>query len=94
MAAYNHGVLAVIVATFTIALLLIILRIVARRITGVRIWWDDYLAIVAFLFSTAWCAVVMHCESSHLLRYPVKLTGLRDSGWWTRPQAQRYRHSP
>lgn len=63
MADYDTDVLAVIVATFGIAMVFLILRMVARKVTRVHLWWDDYLAIAAFVFSAAWCAVVMQCES-------------------------------
>lgn len=61
MADYNIAVLAVIVATFAVAMVFIVLRMVARRVTRVHLWWDDYLAIGAFFWSIAWCAVVMQC---------------------------------
>lgn len=64
MASYDLSVVVVIATTFAIALAFIILRMVARRVTRVDIWWDDYLAIAAFLFSAAWCAVVMQCKCS------------------------------
>lgn len=62
MVDYDNDVLAVIVATFALAMIFLVLRMVARKVTRVHLWWDDYLAIAAFLFSIAWCAVVMQCK--------------------------------
>lgn len=68
MAGYNGGVVGVVVSTFVLTLISVILRVVARRITHVHLWWDDHFAIVALLFSIAWCSVVMVCEYSRFLQ--------------------------
>lgn len=51
-----------VVATTVLASAFIVLRFVARRITRVSLWWDDYMAIAAFFFAIAWVAVVLRCK--------------------------------
>ncbi|KAI0018143.1 hypothetical protein F4780DRAFT_781703 [Xylariomycetidae sp. FL0641] len=48
---------AVLVVTFLPATVLIIGRIVSRKITHVALWWDDYLAMAAYVIALAWLVV-------------------------------------
>lgn len=52
-----------LIVTFTAATLTVILRLVARRVTKVRLWYDDYIAIVAFLCAAVWLGLVLWCKS-------------------------------
>src|SRR5688572_30654267 len=65
--AFALDVFVSVVATTAIATVFIVLRFLARRVTKVSLWWDDYMAASAFAFALAWVAVVLRCTSS---RYP------------------------
>lgn len=41
------------VITFALASILLLLRIYCRRLTKQRLWWDDYLIIVAYVNITS-----------------------------------------
>lgn len=56
--------------TFAAATITITLRLVARRITKVSLWLDDYVAIMAYLFAGAWSGLVVWCMTvDFLIRY-------------------------
>jgi hypothetical protein len=54
------NVMSSLYITFSLATLSMIGRLVARKITKVALWWDDYLAIAAWVSSyvTPQCFVV------------------------------------
>lgn len=62
MVDYEGDILTVVVVTMALAAIFVVLRLVARYTTRVKLWWDDYLGILAFLFALAWSAVVLQCE--------------------------------
>jgi hypothetical protein len=49
--------------TFAAAILATGLRLTARRLTKVALWWDDWLCIIAFTFAIAWVALVIWCKN-------------------------------
>ncbi|EWG52121.1 hypothetical protein FVEG_10934 [Fusarium verticillioides 7600] len=44
--------------TFAAATIFLILRIVSRRITGIRFWWDDYFACASYVTAVCWGIVL------------------------------------
>jgi hypothetical protein len=56
-----NGYVAVIV-TFAAGATTLFLRLIARRLTRVQLWWDDYIAVVAFLSAGVWSAFVLWCK--------------------------------
>ncbi|KAF2868051.1 hypothetical protein BDV95DRAFT_610466 [Massariosphaeria phaeospora] len=46
-----------LVITFTAAFLALAFRLLARRLTKLPLWWDDYLAILAFLWAVSFSGV-------------------------------------
>jgi hypothetical protein len=60
-----------ILVTFATATISIVLRLIARRLTRISLWLDDYLAIIAFLFAGAWSGLVIWCKNYRLLEKSV-----------------------
>lgn len=48
--------------TFAAATLTLLLRLVARRVTKVSLWFDDYLALLAYLCASVWFGLVIWCQ--------------------------------
>lgn len=48
--------------TFGAAALALLLRLISRRVMKLRLSYDDYLAIVAFLFGSAWTGLILWCK--------------------------------
>ncbi|KAF2472427.1 uncharacterized protein BDR25DRAFT_366447 [Lindgomyces ingoldianus] len=55
--------------TFTAATICLALRLIARRITKLRLWFDDYLAIIAFICAGVWSGLVLWWLQIGLGRY-------------------------
>jgi len=51
--------------TFAAATITISLRLIARRLTKVSLWLDDYLAVLAYLFAGVWTGLVVCCMTMH-----------------------------
>ncbi|KAI1022247.1 hypothetical protein LB504_007638 [Fusarium proliferatum] len=47
--------------TFAAATIFLILRIVSRRITRIRFWWDDYFACASYATAVCWGTVLPIC---------------------------------
>ncbi|KAH7119727.1 hypothetical protein B0J11DRAFT_582236 [Dendryphion nanum] len=45
--------------TFAAAAITLASRLIARRLTRLRLWYDDYLAIMAFLFAGVWAGLTI-----------------------------------
>ena len=45
--------LSIVTAFFTLALSAVTLRLVSRRISSVKLWWDDWILLVATVRSSA-----------------------------------------
>ncbi|KAL8698796.1 MAG: hypothetical protein Q9224_001689 [Gallowayella concinna] len=50
-------ILGVNIATFCLAVIAIVLRVTARRLTRAAFWWDDWLMLPAIMFSALMCFV-------------------------------------
>ena len=48
--------------TFGAATVAVVCRLLARRVTRLRLASDDYLALVAFLFATVWSGLALWCK--------------------------------
>ncbi|KAH7345971.1 hypothetical protein BKA66DRAFT_433677 [Pyrenochaeta sp. MPI-SDFR-AT-0127] len=59
MAGLQINIYASIGITWIAALATLIMRVIARRLTRVNWWLDDYFAISAFLFATGYCAILI-----------------------------------
>ncbi|EXL66852.1 hypothetical protein FOPG_16996 [Fusarium oxysporum f. sp. conglutinans race 2 54008] len=59
MAQFDPNVLASASVTLGVAALALVCRLVARRMTKMSLWFDDYLAIFAFLFAASWSAMMI-----------------------------------
>lgn len=59
--AFAFNVFIPVAATTVFATIFIVLRFLARRVTRVSLWWDDYMAVAAFFFALAWVAMVLIC---------------------------------
>ncbi|KAF2638689.1 hypothetical protein P280DRAFT_508923 [Massarina eburnea CBS 473.64] len=46
--------------TFAAATTTLVLRLVARYLTKVSLWYDDWLALVAYVFATAWSGLTLY----------------------------------
>ncbi|CAF3505170.1 unnamed protein product, partial [Fusarium graminearum] len=44
--------------TFPAATIFLILRLASRRITRIRLWWDDYFAILCYATAVAWAVML------------------------------------
>jgi hypothetical protein len=51
-----------LIITFSAAGLTVALRLVARRLTKLRLWYDDYLCVVAFACAGVWTGLVVWCK--------------------------------
>ncbi|KAH8682677.1 hypothetical protein BX600DRAFT_48463 [Xylariales sp. PMI_506] len=54
----QSSIYVAIIITLALSTITLALRFVSRKTTKVKIWWDDYLCIVAYLFGLAWCIVM------------------------------------
>ncbi|KAH7202977.1 hypothetical protein BKA60DRAFT_656978 [Fusarium oxysporum] len=59
MAQLDPNVLASASVTLGVAALALVCRLVARRMTKMSLWFDDYFAIFAFLFAASWSAMMI-----------------------------------
>jgi hypothetical protein len=48
--------------TFSAATIAVVCRLIARRLTRLRLAFDDYLTIVAYIFAAVWTSIVIYCE--------------------------------
>ncbi|VUC23772.1 unnamed protein product [Clonostachys rosea] len=46
--------------TWFAAVISMVMRVAARRLTKVNWWYDDWFCIAAFLFATGYCAILIH----------------------------------
>ncbi|KAJ3466248.1 hypothetical protein MRS44_006906 [Fusarium solani] len=44
--------------TFVAATIFLILRLVSRRLTRIRLWWDDYFALMCYTMALGWLVIV------------------------------------
>lgn len=51
-----------IFVTFAAATISLVLRLIARRLTKISLWFDDYLSILAFLCAGVWSGLVLWCK--------------------------------
>jgi hypothetical protein len=68
------NVMSSLYITFSLATLSMIGRLVARKITKVPLWWDDYLAIAAWVSS----CMASSCVFAYSLLTPFQLMAV---GW-------------
>ncbi|KAI1851323.1 hypothetical protein JX266_003398 [Neoarthrinium moseri] len=59
MESQQPNLFAVVAITMAAATLTLVLRLIARRMTKVPLWWDDYLCILAYFFGVAWSALLL-----------------------------------
>ncbi|KAK7954104.1 hypothetical protein PG996_014990 [Apiospora saccharicola] len=59
MATKQLNIVIALGVTFSLATCALGLRIPARRITNVDLWWDDYFCMGAYVFAAAWSALVL-----------------------------------
>ncbi|KAJ4312731.1 hypothetical protein N0V84_009793 [Fusarium piperis] len=59
MAGYQLNTYLAVSITWFAALLSLIARVFARRMTKIRWWWDDYLCLGAFVFCCSYCIVLI-----------------------------------
>lgn len=68
MAGLQANVYASISITMTAAVVVLVLRMMARRMTKMRLWFDDYFAVVAFVIWRSICVNDTIANTSRLLR--------------------------
>ncbi|KAJ4317792.1 hypothetical protein N0V84_007154 [Fusarium piperis] len=44
--------------TFAAATIFLILRLVSRRLTRIRLWWDDYFALMCYTMALGWLVIL------------------------------------
>ncbi|KAJ4175541.1 hypothetical protein NW759_017451 [Fusarium solani] len=44
--------------TFAAATIFLVLRLVSRRLTRIRLWWDDYFALMCYTMALGWLVIV------------------------------------
>ncbi|KAF5025375.1 hypothetical protein F66182_2540 [Fusarium sp. NRRL 66182] len=59
MAGLQPDIWASVVITWVAALMSLVMRVCARRITKVSWWFDDYFTILAFVFATGYCGIML-----------------------------------
>ena len=89
-----------LVITFTAAFLALSLRLLARRLTKLPLWYDDYLAILAFVGTTN--PVTHNSETNYLhsygryhflaLTYGVRISKVYNSFNHSQPSSAPNRH--
>ena len=62
MEGYQVNTMVCLGVTFGLATVSLLLRLAARKVTCVSLWWDDYLGIAAYLFAAAWGAMIIKCK--------------------------------
>ncbi|KLP16251.1 integral membrane protein [Fusarium fujikuroi] len=67
MAGLQLDIYAAISITWVAAFLALSLRLKARRMTKMSLWFDDYFAIIALLFVTSYCSVTIYWTHSYKL---------------------------
>lgn len=48
--------------TFSAATIAVVCRLIARRLTRLRLAFDDYLTVIAYIFAAAWTGIVICCK--------------------------------
>ena len=61
--AFDPDVFAAIFVTLGFATMALTGRFIARRMTKVGLWYDDYLAVLAYISACCWAAVVLLCKA-------------------------------
>ncbi|KAM0082180.1 hypothetical protein ACKRZS_005677 [Fusarium odoratissimum] len=64
MAGLQPDIYAAISITWAAASLALGLRLKARRMTKMNLWFDDYFAIIALLFVSGYCSVTIYSTNS------------------------------
>ncbi|RFN43412.1 hypothetical protein FIE12Z_12352 [Fusarium flagelliforme] len=59
MAGLQPNIWAGVAIPWLAALTSLILRVCARRMTKIRWWFDDYFCVLAFLFATGYCGIMV-----------------------------------
>ncbi|KAF5017785.1 hypothetical protein F66182_10270 [Fusarium sp. NRRL 66182] len=67
MAGLQPNIYAAISITWVAALLALVLRLKARKMTKMKLWIDDYFAIVALVFVSGYAAVTIFWTHSYML---------------------------
>ncbi|KAH7147577.1 hypothetical protein DER46DRAFT_629657 [Fusarium sp. MPI-SDFR-AT-0072] len=67
MAGLQPDIYAAISITWVAAFLALGLRLKARRMTKMNLWFDDYFAIIALLFVSSYCSVTIYWTHSYKL---------------------------
>ncbi|KAF4446982.1 hypothetical protein F53441_9453 [Fusarium austroafricanum] len=67
MAGLQPDIYAAISVTFVAAFLALGLRLKARRMTKMNLWFDDYFAIIALIFVSGYCSVTIYWTHSYKL---------------------------
>ncbi|VTT68411.1 unnamed protein product [Fusarium fujikuroi] len=67
MAGLQPDIYAAISITWVAAFLALSLRLKARRMTKMSLWFDDYFAIISLLFVTSYCSVTIYWTHSYKL---------------------------
>ncbi|EGU75207.1 hypothetical protein FOXB_14253 [Fusarium oxysporum f. sp. conglutinans Fo5176] len=67
MAGLQPDIYAAISITWVAAFLALGLRLKARRMTKMNLWFDDYFAIIALLFVSGYCSVTIYWTHSYKL---------------------------
>uniref|UniRef100_A0A0D2YKW1 Rhodopsin domain-containing protein n=1 Tax=Fusarium oxysporum (strain Fo5176) TaxID=660025 RepID=A0A0D2YKW1_FUSOF len=67
MAGLQPDIYAAISITWVAAFLALGLRLKARRMTKMNLWFDDYFAVIALLFVSSYCSVTIYWTHSYKL---------------------------
>ena len=61
MAGLQPNIWAGVAIPWLAALTSLVMRVCARRMTKMSWWFDDYFSILAFIFATGYCSIMVQC---------------------------------
>ncbi|KAJ3528893.1 hypothetical protein NM208_g10001 [Fusarium decemcellulare] len=59
MAGLQANIYAAVSITWSAAILALVLRLIARRMTKMKLWFDDYFTCVALAFASTYCSITI-----------------------------------
>jgi hypothetical protein len=66
MAGLQPNIWAGVAIPWLAALVSLVMRVCARRMTKMSWWFDDYFSMLAFVFATGYCGIMIQCMSPYI----------------------------
>jgi hypothetical protein len=69
MAGLQPNIWAGVAIPWLAALVSLVMRVCARRMTKMSWWFDDYFSMLAFVFATGYCGIMIQCLSPSYIAF-------------------------